>query len=113
MNQLIGEIDFLTEDTFFFLNQISSRISKLIEIKYINETINDHELAMETLKSKIFWKDKPIYLRQLGNWNQDKLKIALNDVGNLELLMKKNSQIKNDILLKNLLINICDLANPS
>ena len=113
LNQLIGEIDFLTEDTFFFLNQISSRISKLIEIKYINETINDHELAMETLKSKIFWKDKPIYLRQLGNWNQDKLKIALNDVGNLELLMKKNSQIKNDILLKNLLINICDLANPS
>ena len=113
VNQLIGEIDFLPEDTFFFLNQISNRITKLLEIKHINQSINDHELAIETIKPKIFWKDKPIYLEQLKKWKPDELKTILNDVGNLELLMKKNSQVKNDILLKSLLVNICELANVS
>ena len=113
INQLIGEIDLLPEDTYFFLNQISSRVSKLLEIQHVNKTVNDQELAMETLRPKIFWKDKPIYLEQLKRLNSDKLKKILSDIGNLEILMKKNSAIKNDVLLKNLLINICDIANAS
>jgi len=113
INQLIGEIDLLPEDTYFFLNQISSRVSKLLEIQHVNKTVNDQELAMETLRPKIFWKDKPIYLEQLKRLDSDKLKKILSDIGNLEILMKKNSAIKNDVLLKNLLINICDIANAS
>ena len=113
INQLIGEIDLLPEDTYFFLNQISRRVSKLLEIQHENETINDQDLAMETLRPKIFWKDKPIYLEQLKKLKSDKLKKILSDIGNLEILMKKNSAIKNDVLLKNLLINICDIANAS
>ncbi|MDC0344141.1 DNA polymerase III subunit delta [Pelagibacteraceae bacterium] len=113
VNKLISELEFHESDNFFFINQLSSRISKLIEIQYLNKNIKDDELAIESLKPKVFWKDKPIYSRQLLKWNIKKLEETLKEIGNTELLMKTKTQIKNDILLKNLLINICLNANSA
>ena len=86
---------------------MNNRIIKLVELSNINTNTKDSEIAIDSIKPKIFWKDKPIYISQMRKWNIESLKYAMNEVSETEILMKKNSYIKNDILIKNLLVNLC------
>jgi|TARA_B110000438_G_C15790322_1_gene640378 DNA polymerase-3 subunit delta len=108
VNTLIGELDFLDDETYFYINQISTRVSKLIEIKNFALETKNEEDAIEYIKPKIFWKDKPLYIMQLKKWNKKDLESVLLKIGSIELQMKKNSHIKKEVLLKNFLINICN-----
>lgn len=107
VNKLIGEMQFLPEDNFYYLNQMNNRITKLVELSNININTKDSEIAIDSIKPKIFWKDKPTYILQMRKWNTESLKYAMNEVSETEILMKKNSYIKNDILIKQLLVNLC------
>ena len=107
VNQLLNETDFLPEDVFNYLYQMNIRINKLLEVKSINISMRNEELALESLKPKVFWKDKPIYIEQLKKWDEEKLGRALTRISELEILMKKNSVIRKDVLIKNLLISLC------
>ncbi|MDC0472748.1 DNA polymerase III subunit delta [Pelagibacteraceae bacterium] len=113
VNKLLSEIQFENEDTFFYLNNITSRVSKLLETHQINENIKNLEQSIETLKPKIFWKDKPIFIEQAKRLNKKKLQKVLNDVGDAEILIKKNSQIDNSIIIKNLIIDLCSKNTTS
>ena len=113
VNSLIGQIDFLPENTFFFIYNICNRINKLLEIQEITKNTNDSELALENIKPKIFWKDKPIYIAQLKRWNKSNLEKALSSIAELELLIKSNSAIRNDVLIKKLLVSLCVKASKS
>ncbi len=110
VNLLLGQIQFQTEDYMFYLNNLSRRVAKLREIKSINENTNDIELALDMLKSKVFWKDKPVYIEQLKKWSFKELTNMLAEIGKVELMMKKNSMVRSDILIKDLLINVCNRA---
>ena len=92
---------------------MSSRISRLLEIKSSDTKTNDSELSMELLKPKIFWKDKPVYNKQLQKWDATGLNRVLEDMLKLEKLMKSNSHIRNDLLIKNFLIGLCSQAATS
>ena len=70
--------------------------------------MNNLEDSIDQMKPKVFWKDKPNYTKQLVRWKSDKLIEIFNHINKIEILMKKNGDIKNDILLKNLMINICE-----
>ena len=113
VNKLIGEMHFLPEDNIYYLYQMNNRIIKLIELNEINVNTKDIDVAMNSIKPKIFWKDKPIFTLQLKKWNTNSLKYAMNEIGETELLMKENSYIKNDVLIKNLLINLCSVVSKS
>ena len=113
INKLLSELNLLSEDSFFYLNSLNYRILKLIEIQKINETYKNYEQALESLKPPIFWKDKPIYLQQLKKWNMAKLNKAANKISNAEILMKKNSIVRNDIVIKDLIISLSEEASIS
>ena len=113
INKLLSELNLLSEDSFFYLNSLNYRILKLIEIQKINETYKNYEQALESLKPPIFWKDKPIYLQQLKKWNMPKLNKAANKISNAEILMKKNSIVRNDIVIKDLIISLSEEASIS
>ena len=106
INKTLSAIDLLSEDSFIFLNSLNQRIVKLIEIQEINQKFNDHEETLNNLKPPIFWKDKPVYLQQLKRWDLNMLNKAAYEIGETEVLMKKNSQIRNDLLIKGLIINL-------
>ncbi|MDB9760845.1 hypothetical protein OAB59_02640 [Pelagibacteraceae bacterium] len=106
VNKLFAETELLSEDSFFYLNNLSARILKLIEIQETNEIYKNYEKTIENIKPPIFWKDKPVYLRQVNEWNLKNLNIAAYKISGTELLMKKNSQIKNHILVKNLIVEL-------
>tara|TARA_B100001059_G_C17817545_1_gene576219 strand:+ start:1435 stop:2448 length:1014 start_codon:yes stop_codon:yes gene_type:complete len=111
VNDLIGELQFLREDNFFYLNQINRRLTKLIEIKTIDQKTNNLEVSIERLKPKLFWKDKPIVLEQTKKWTLKNLQAAVNITFKTELNMKKNSYLRDDLLIKNLIINLCQFAS--
>ena len=113
INKLLSELNLLSEDSFFYLNSLNYRILKLIEIQKINETYKSHEQALESLKPHIFWKDKPIYLQQLKKWDMTKLNKAANKISYAEILMKKNSIVRNDIVIKDLIISLTEEASTS
>ena len=79
-------------------------------INKLNEEFNNYEETIEKIKPPIFWKDKPIYLKQLKIWNLKKLNETVNKIGETEVLMKKNSQIKKDVIIKNLIVSISQEA---
>ena len=101
---------FRNEDLFFYLNSLNNRVLRLYEIFSLNENINDLELTLETLKPKVFWKDKPKLTEQLKKWNAIRLQKVLKKVSKLELDFKTNNN-RNDIVFKRLLVNLCQEAS--
>ena len=111
-NKLLSDTIIDTEKNILYLNIINQRLLKLNEIfKLIGQT--SLEKAIDMLKPPIFWKDKPAFLKQAKKWNMNKIKKILNKTYNLELEIKSNSIVNKNILLKKLLIDICNLANAS
>ena len=111
-NKLLSDTIIDSEKNVLYLNMINQRLLKLNEIfKLIGQT--SLEKAIDMLKPPIFWKDKPAFLKQAKKWNMNKIKKILNKTYNIELEIKSNSIVNKNILLKKLLIDICNLANAS
>ena len=111
-NKLLSDTIIDSEKNVLYLNIINQRLLKLNEIfKLIGQT--SLEKAIDMLKPPVFWKDKPAFLKQAKKWNMNKIKKILNKTYSLELEIKSNSIVNKNILLKKLLIDICNLANAS
>ena len=52
-------------------------------------------------------------MNQLKKWDIEKLQKILLKIGNIEQSLKTDSSIRNDIVLKDLLIKICGEASNS
>lgn len=109
-NKLLNETVIEPEKNIFYLNILNQRISKLKEIIKLpkNENI---ELKLEKLKPPIFWKDKPQFIIQSSKWTQNKLEQMQNKTFSYEVVIKSNSFINKNILMKKLIIDVCKLAN--
>ena len=68
---------------------------------------------MDAMKPKIFWKDKPIFKKQLKIWNLEKLEKAKKIIFQTEIIIKTKFNFLSDILIKKLLIELCSLADTS
>ena len=114
INKLLSETEILNDESFFYLNNLNYRISRLYEIKKISgENKYNYEDVLESAKPPIFWKDKPIINLQLRKWSLAKLEEILLKIGETEILMKKNSNLRNDIIIKELIINLTNKASTS
>ena len=113
LNKLLSEIELLNEESFFYLYSLNYRIIRLLEIQRINKNFNNYKQTIENLKPPIFWKDKPIYIQQLKKWNLNKLNKAVSKIGETEVLMKKNSHVRNDVVIKDLILSLSNQASTS
>jgi len=109
-NSLLSETIFDPSKNIFYLNVINHRLIKLLEIYNYGEKVN-YENAINMIKPPIFWKDKPIFSKQLKMWSASKVKKAMKMIFQLELKMKSNSFINQELLIKKLLLDIYLLAN--
>ena len=71
------------------------------------------ESLISDLKPPVFWKDKQILIEQSRKWNKKKIQEALKKTYNTEIKMKSNSSIKNDLLIKNLIVELCATASSA
>ena len=111
INKLLSEVELVNENTFFYLNNLNYRVMKLKEIIKITEgNKNVYEETLGNLKPPIFWKDKPIIMKQLGKWSLKKITQLSIKIGETEILMKKRSYLRNDVIIKNLIIYLTKKA---
>ena len=113
-NKLLNTVFIDNEKIFFYVSSFMNRFMKFKEINEKNENKESNfEKVISELKPPIFWKDKPILLKQLKIWNNKKINIALNETYKIELLLKTNSLINRNIILKRYLTVMCNLANAA
>ena len=110
LNYSLGSVTFQNENTYFYLGILGARIEKLLNLNYLLKKEKNLDKAIDTIKPPIFWKDKPIFNKQMKKWNIKKLKEAKEILFKTELQIKKNSNLNNNVLLKNLIINLYEKA---
>ena len=108
-NKLLSETYLESEKNILYLNIINQRFSKLYEIR--SKTDVNIEKFVNSLKPPIFWKDKPNFIKQALKWNPDKIRQVQKKTYQLEMNFKTNSFINKNLLLKKLIVDICQLAN--
>lgn len=110
-NTLLGDTNFDAENNFYYLNILNQRMIKLNEIENLKKSGNKIEDLLSIMKPPIFWKDKPILLEQAKRWNKKKINSALDQIYRTELKIKSNSNLRKELLIKNLIIDLCNSAN--
>ena len=53
---------------------------------------------ISSYKPPIFWKDKDLIKQQLKIWSLPQIQSIIKEVNNIEMLIKKNTQISNEII---------------
>jgi len=112
-NRLLADTIFEVENNIYYLNSINQRINKLNEIENMRQENSNIESLISNLKPPVFWKDKAILIEQSKKWNKNKIQEALKKTYNTEIEIKSNSSIRKDLLIKNLIIELCATANSA
>ena len=112
-NRLLADTVFEVENNIYYLSSINQRINKLNEIESMKQENSNIESVISNLKPAVFWKDKPILIEQSKKWNKKKLQTALKKTYNTEIEIKSNASIRKDLLIKNLIIELCAAANSA
>ena len=109
-NKLINETLIENDKNFMYLNLINQRLLKIADVLRL-KTKDNIEVAINSLKPPIFWKDKPHVIEQARKWNKNKIKNILRKTFDLEIKFKSNSILNKDVAFKKLLVDICTQAN--
>jgi DNA polymerase-3 subunit delta len=113
LNKDLGNIILQNEDVYFYLNNLNFRIEKLSKLNKEFQKHKNIEMAMDNMRPRIFWKDKPIFYKQVKIWNLKKLEEAKKIIVETEILIKTKFNNYNNILIKNLLVRLCNKAASS
>ncbi len=110
-NKLLSDTTLEEDKNIYYLNTINQRLGRLFQVsKSKRKSI---EMAIEDLKPPIFWKDKRNFLEQAKKWDQSKIRSLLEKTYDIEVKIKSNNQINKNLLIKNLIVDICESANAS
>ena len=112
-NKLLADTVFEVEKGTYYLNTINQRINKLNEIDNMKQENSSIEILISNLRPPVFWKDKAMLIQQSKKWNKRKLLKVLDKTYKLEIEIKSNSAVKKDLLIKNLIVDLCRTANAS
>ena len=110
LNKNLGNVILQNENAYFYLNSLSRRIQKLHDLSNQYEKDKNIEKAVDNIRPPIFWKDKPIFFKQMKKWNMKKLLEAKESLFNTEVLIKTKMNSNNNTLIKNLIINLYNKA---
>ena len=109
-NELLSDTVILDEKNIFYLSLINQRLARLQEFNELSNGKNI-EITIDNLKPPIFWKDKPNFLRQAQMWNKKKIHKLQKQTYQLEIKVKSNSIINKNLMMKKLIVDICQIAN--
>jgi DNA polymerase-3 subunit delta len=113
LNKNLGNISLQNEKVYFYIGILTNRIHKLMELKRSIDEKKDVDIAIDNIRPRIFWKDKPIIKKQLRLWNIKKLEQAMKIVLETEVVIKTKFNSLSNILIKKLLIELCNLAETN
>jgi DNA polymerase-3 subunit delta len=105
---ILNENNYSLDDCIIIIRTLLIKSKRLLKLckdyknkKNVNEVISNY-------KPTIFWKDKTVVEQQINSWTQNDAEKLIFKINEIELLIKKNSNISVSILLDFLL----DQASP-
>lgn len=109
-NKLLSDTIIDADKNVFYLALINQRLNKIAEAAQLSKTTNLED-AINRIKPPIFWKDKPSFKEQVKKWNISKIKLILKKTYDLEVKIKSDALIEKNVLVKKLIVDMCNMAN--
>ena len=101
---ILNEGNYSDEDNIIIIRTLLSKLKRLVKIHESVDGKKNIESAVSSFKPPIFWKDKPLVITQIKAWQKNELEKLIYKTSEVELLIKKNSNIGKNILF-NFIIN--------
>ena len=95
---ILNENNPSAEDGILILKTFLYKLKRLKKLKTELQVKRDADTVISSHKPPIFWKDKVVIKQQLQIWSLSQIKSLIKKINDLELLIKKNSQISNQII---------------
>ena len=109
--KIMNENHFSNEDVILILRIFLTKTKRLLNLAVNSKPDKNFDKAISNFRPPIFWKEKPYVKQQLINWSESKLKKLINEINEIELLSKKNSQISQSLLLNFIFENSKTVSN--
>ena len=103
---ILNENNLNTEENILIIRTFLNKLKRLKILKIEYQKSKNIEQVLSAARPPIFWKDKDIVKQQLNIWSLSEIKFLIYKVNNLELKIKKNNQISNQILNNFILENL-------
>jgi len=107
---ILNENNYSDEDYIIIIRTLLSKLKRLVKINELIDEKKNIDQAISSFKPTIFWKDKTLVTQQLKSWGKKELMNLIYESGEIELLIKKNSNIAKNIL-SDFIINNSKKAN--
>ena len=111
LGELLSYAKFSNEDVMYYLTAMTNRLKKMKETLEIDETVGNIENSINQLKIKVFWKDKPSFVNEVRRFDKKKIDKTLEKWRDLEILIKTQPKINSGVVLKDFLVNFCNLQS--
>jgi DNA polymerase III subunit delta len=99
-----------SEDNIILIKTFLYKLKRLQKLQSRIEDKKSLDMVISSFKPSIFWKDKDIIKKQLKTMKLGQIKTMIRIINNLELDVKKHSQISNQIT-NNFIYESLDQAN--
>ena len=107
---IMNENNFGPEDTISIIRIFLFKTKRLLSLAKNYGLEKNVESTISNYKPPIFWKDKEIVKKQITAWSIQQVENLILEINEIELLIKKNSQISIQIL-SDFIINKSQVSN--
>ncbi len=108
---ILNENNVTNDENILIIKTFLFKLKRLKKLKIQLEEKNNIDLVLSSYKPPIFWKEKDLIKRQLSIWHLEKINRLINKINNIELMIKKNSQISNLLTYNFILENLKSTNN--
>ena len=102
---ILNENNYSDDDNIIIIRTLLSKLKRLTKLHELVDDKDNIENAISSFKPPIFWKDKPLVMRQMNIWGKNELKNLIYKTSEVELLIKKNSTKSKNILFDFIISN--------
>ena len=95
---MINENNTSTEDNILILKTFLYKLKRLKRLKKDLKIKKNTDDVLSSFKPPIFWKDKDLIKQQLIIWSLPQIQSLIKKINEIEVIIKKNSQISNQII---------------
>ena len=97
--KLLNENILSREDAILILRIFLIKAKRIFFLKENLIIEKNLDKLISSYKPPIFWKEKSVVKKQIEVWDSKNIKNLINEINYIELIIKKNSEMTNNILL--------------
>ena len=109
--KILNENNFSSEDCILIIRTLLMKSKRILNLKENLDASKNIDTAISNYKPNIFWKDKPVVKLQMNKWNLENIKKLIIRINDIELLIKKNSNISKSLIYDFIINTSIDLSN--